>query len=112
MGVTATCLDCGAVHDVADRTGRPIGSTACPSCTSPSYESTANGTTVEEGVMWTHVADVPHVGGVTLGRLRRRFDGRRLPYTSVDALTAVRGVGQQTATNVRTTAREVIDDGR
>lgn len=106
MTVQATCLDCEDTHPLGARERRPVGSTNCPSCGSPSYESSSNGDVRDANDVRERLRDVSGVGSTTLDRLERQFDLRRLHHESVERLTNVRGIGVGTATNIV----EAVDD--
>jgi len=130
MTVKAICLDCEDVHSLGDRTGRSIGSTACPRCSSPSYESAQNGTDVDGDEVRELVAEVDGVGETSVERIGRTFDWPRVPYEfaetsqtasapdadsenlrkSVERLTDVPHVGPQTAQNIVEATDKLLTD--
>lgn len=101
----AECTDCGDTHPLADRTMGFV-TTTCPSCASTSYRSHPNGDgTVkpEPERIADAISDLRGVGDATLANLLDRYDFYvELEQASVDELTAVPHVGEQTAERITT----------
>lgn len=105
MTVQATCTDCHDVHPLGDRPKR-LGTTACPACGSPRYDTLSTERIVksEADRIRDAVSDVQGVGGQNLDAIVTRYSTlAELEAASASDLRSVQGVG-------RVTAERIVDE--
>jgi len=107
MTVIATCRDCDDRHPLGDRVpdDETPSSPVCPHCGSPSYrtQSTSDRIVKSEAERITDAVEPVHgVGEKTRRNIVATFGTYGgLVSATTDELTAIEGVGKQTATRIR-----------
>jgi hypothetical protein len=105
MTVLADCAVCDSTHPLGARKAPSDGfqsATVCPDCGSRSYRSQCNGDGLSASDIRELLYSVDGVGATTHENIVRAFPKMsHITVASVEQLTRIDGVGQQTATRIQ-----------